>query len=141
MKIGILLALLMPAIAFSAPIQKLSEFTCSANGGGFTLKGVEQNCQDSRYQRWQYSGCYGITINDNGKEFNYEMVRSVPWHLEVQQRFYSMYVWDKDEWAMQGFILEFEPRASGNENRFEFDTRNNNRAPFKRTRGTCRYQN
>ena len=137
MKLLFILAWLLPLSIQAAPSESLESFTCTSTEG-FEVVGQKQECLDERYQSWQRNGCYEVTITkDSYVLFEEEMVRNIPFYLELRQKFYSMYVWNENEWAMRSFILEFQPIRGQKHVRFEFDHRENPQGSFQKIRGFC----
>lgn len=124
--------------SYADPVQSLESFRCVSFDQNYKIEGQKSDCQDSRYQKWQKNGCYSVRVFDaNGLAFYEEMVRSVSFQLEIQQKFYSMYVWDAQEWATRSFILEFDPREGFDGILFQFDHRKSSQGAFKSIKGVC----
>lgn len=136
-KLIFLIVSLLSLSTYAAPDQNLESFSCTSEEG-ISVIGEKMQCRDPRYIEWQQNGCYHVVVS-RGEEilFEEEMVRSVPFYLELRQKFYSMYVWGKDEWAMRSFIVQFEADRGEQFPYFQFDHHESSRAPFEKIKGSC----
>ncbi len=106
--------------AHASPAPDFSSLNCEAFDQSMRVTAELQDCQDTRYQKWNRRGCYRVTATQGStvlldKEMLRDFIRK-----ESQQGFYALYSYDNDTWILNGMIIRLtENKGGGHEFRLD----------------------
>ena len=116
--ISFLSALLLSAHASPAP--DFTSLHCEAFDRSMVVTAEAQDCQDSRYLKWNRKGCYRVKASQGQTLIlDKEMLRDFV-SKESHQGFYALYSYDNDTWILNGMIIRLtENKGGGHEFRLD----------------------